>query len=108
MARDQEGLHLIAVLVVILVLGVSFVGWHVFQTNKKPATSNFTKSIVQSDEPLVLKSIGFDLDYYDPATNHAGDMEFTNVDHTLSGHNHQIWQDFGMQDTRTTDTTKKN
>jgi len=37
-----------------------------------------------------LESIGFDLDYYNPATNRAGDMEFTDVDHTLSGYIHQI------------------
>jgi|SRR3989344_621786 len=33
----------------------------------------------ETDEPpLKLKGIGMDLDYYDPATNHAGDFVFTN------------------------------
>lgn len=59
--------------------------------------------------PLLLKSIGFNLDYYDPKTNQAGDMVFTHADHDLSGHFHLIWSDFGTQDPRSpNDPTKRN
>src|SRR4051812_23495397 len=77
-------------------------------TANEPKTSA-TAATTVDDQPLMLESVGFNLDYYDPKTNRAGDMEFTNVDHDLSGHVHQIWQDFGQQDYRSpNDPTKKN
>ncbi len=56
------------------------------------------------DPPLPVKSIGFTLDYYNPATEMAGEMKFTKLklEYDL------IWQNFGTQDPRTTDPTKKN
>ena len=66
-----------------------------------------TKTV--ADQPLKLESVGFKLDYYNPATNHAGDMVFTHEDHDLSGHFHLIWSDFGTQDPRSpNDPTKTN
>lgn len=42
------------------------------------ATDQSSSSNLSSDEPpLLLKSIGFTLDTYDPATNRAGDFQFT-------------------------------
>ena len=112
MFKQQRGFATIELIVALIVLaGLLFVGLKLRKTNPKTdntATQTQSQTMAQNDEPLPLESIGFNLDYYDPTTNHAGDMEFTNVDHTLSGHIHQIWQDFGQQDTRTSDTTKKN
>src|SRR5438093_432872 len=88
----QEGFHLIPILIVIAVLAVGLVGWRVMAKNKPPAksqtqaSSNKTSTAQDSDVPLKLKSIGFNLDYYDPTTNYAGDMVFTHEDHDLSGH----------------------
>ncbi len=59
----------------------------------------------ETDTPLLLKSIGFNLDYYDKKTNMAGDIRFTkdNLFHD------QIWSDFGQQDIRSpNDPTKRN
>ncbi len=110
--RSERGFAVIELVIIIVVfVAVGFVVWKLVV--KKSSTKASTSSTVapknsQPDQPLVLESVGFDLDYYDPKTNHAGDMEFTTVDHSLSGHVHQIWQDFGEQDSRSTDPTKKN
>src|SRR6266404_6084353 len=109
--RNKNGggfahLELIVVLIVVGLIGLA--GWTVYHKQSNSPKTSQTATKAASDQPLLLESVGFNLDYYNPATNRAGDMEFTNVDHTLSGHIHQIWQDFGQQDTRTTDPTKKN
>jgi len=99
--------HIELVLLIVVLGGVGVAGWTVYHKNHLKSANPVAMAL--KDQPLALESIGFDLDYYDPATNRAGDMEFTNVDHTLSGHNHQIWQDFGQQDYRSpNDPTKKN
>ena len=52
-----------------------------------------------------MKSIGFTLDAYDPATNRAGDIVFTKTGVPFD----QIWGDFGQQDPRSPgDPTKRN
>lgn len=108
MAKKSGGFALLELIIILaVVVGLACVGLKASRAKHTPVP-NGNVARVQNDDPLPLKSIGFDLDYYNPATNRAGDMEFTNVDHTLSGHIHQIWQDFGEQDSRTTDPTKKN
>src|SRR3989344_8960841 len=53
------------------------------QKEQTSITTNNTsqpKSVVKTDTdtpPLLIKSIGVNLDYYDPATNRAGDFVFT-------------------------------
>jgi hypothetical protein len=113
MLKNQRGFaHMTFLfLFVFVTLVIGLAGWNVYKSSYKTTTTNFAKSDAgtEVDKPLVLQSIGFNLDYYDRATNRAGDMEFTRVDHTLSGHAHQIWQDFGQQDYRSpTDASKKN
>lgn len=110
--QKPRGFVLIEILIVaVFVLVIGFVVWNVYKTKHKSSTtgSKASSANTAADQPLALLSVGFNLDYYNPATNHAGDMEFTNVDHTLSGHIHQIWQDFGQQDYRSpNDPTKQN
>lgn len=106
--------HLGLVLVVVLaVTGVALAGWQVrtlqHNANRSAAGMRHGSTAAQGDQPLLLKSIGFNLDYYDPATNHAGDMVFTHEDHDLSGGFHLIFADFGTQDPRSPgDTSKRN
>jgi hypothetical protein len=64
----------------ILGAGLLFSGWYFLGVPKVPdAQSPQAKEVVRDDDapPLLLKSIGVDLDYYDPATNRAGDFVFT-------------------------------
>jgi hypothetical protein len=69
-----------------------------------PTQTAVPTEVVESSPPLMLKSIGFNLENYNSATNMAGDMKFTK----MPLHFDQIFSPFGQQDPRTTDTTKKN
>src|SRR5579871_5377855 len=107
--RGRAGFTVIELILIIVVFaGIMAAAFFVSHKHKATKSTQSSTVTVAKDVPLPLKSVGFNLDYYNPATNMAGDMEFTEVDHGLSAHIHQIWQDFGQQDTRTTDTTKKN
>ncbi len=111
--RGGSGFAHLELIIILLVAGVvGAVGFSVYHKNQTKSRGMQNAAVAAKpvvDKPLVLESVGFNLDYYDSVTNHAGDMEFTNVDHTLSGHIHQIWQDFGQQDYRyPNDPTKKN
>ncbi|HSX16242.1 MAG TPA: hypothetical protein VLF40_05600, partial [Candidatus Saccharimonadales bacterium] len=102
MLKKQTGFaHLGVVVVAVLVLAaVGFAGWRVQKAQHKSRDASAAQKQTQSDQPLLLKSIGFNLGYYDAATNHAGDMVFTHEDHDLSGGGHVIFADFGTQDFR--------
>jgi len=86
--RSEGGFHHVMLIVAIVVIGaIGFVGWKVAShKQKEPATNNSAltatsdnkaeiKSGKSSDKPI--KHIGVSLDYYDPATNKAGDFVFT-------------------------------
>ena len=100
----------------IVLVAVSFAGWRVVTKNHKSAKNHnqvaSSGSKKDADTPaglLNLNSIGFRIDSYDAATNHAGDMVFTHEDHDLSGVFNNILSDFGTQDPRSpNDTTKRN
>ena len=67
-------------------------------TSAKPAGN-------KRNSPLPIKSIGFTLEAFDPATNKAGDMMFTK----LPLFQDKIWADFGTQDPRSpNDPSKRN
>lgn len=88
---------------------------YIFSSNspRQGETSTTKQASFKKDEPPVLKSLGFNLDYYNSVTNRAGDFHFTPaLARTLSGDpNYQkfIWSDYGIQDTRSpNDPTKRN
>jgi hypothetical protein len=60
---------------VILCIGILASAWYFF-SNRNPALD---QEIGQNSDnpPLLLKSIGINLDYYDPSSNRAGDFVFT-------------------------------
>ncbi len=112
MIKSQKGFGHVAVIALALtLLTIGFVGWRVFQKNS-PSTSTANKTQKQTSgtsDLLYLKSIGWNIDNYDAATNHAGDMVFTHEDHDLSGNFNLIFADFGTQDPRSAnDPTKRN
>lgn len=55
------------------------------------STGTVTQSPSQDGPPLLLRSIGVDLDYYNATTNMAGDFRFT----TRGLQQNRIWMDFG-------------
>src|SRR3989344_6638866 len=81
----QKGFSAIfLVILVLVILVVGFLFWQSsFKSEEKPfpfiSNQNENQQISQdTDEPpLKLKSIGVNLDYYDPKTNKAGDFVFT-------------------------------
>ena len=101
--------ELVAIVVVLVVIG--FVGYKFLTMNNSRDTSQQTDTAARTEtkpvekNTIVMKSIGFKLDYYNEATNSAGDMKFTK----LPLFNDQIMGDFGQQDPRSpTDPTKRN
>ncbi len=113
--RNQSGFmvtELIIALVVLVIIGAIILKLKHQPKHQPPSSQPSTGQTSQgnqsADQPLVIKSIGFNLDYYDPATNHAGDMVFTHEDHDL-GLTHMIFSDFGIQDARSpNDPSKRN
>lgn len=106
--------HLFLFLGIVVIGVISLVGWRVLAKNQTESADNSQKATSKSNQNtssglLYLKSIGFNIDNYDAATNHAGDMVFNHEDHDLSGNNHLIFADFGTQDYRSpNDLTKRN
>ena len=108
MLRKQNGLSTVELIIVMLVLLVlAGVGWFVF--NRAPKNDSAAKQAAstpaQDSGELKIKSIGFNLGYYDPATKRAGDFLFAD----LGQYTDKIWTDFGIQDERSpNDPTKRN
>lgn len=115
---DQTGFAKIpGIILVVLIIGaIGFSGWYFWSSEQqKNGTGLFSKigATQEEDMPPKLKSIGFNLDYYDPATNRAGDFQFTReLADVLSGDpifQKLIWSDYGIQDNRSpNDPTKRN
>lgn len=109
---NTRGFGAVEVLIIIVVLmGVGFAGYKVLTKNNAKNERDQGRSSAESaaetgsDNSIVMKSIGFKLDYYDEASNRAGDMQFTKI----PLFNDQIWGDFGQQDPRSpNDPTKRN
>jgi biotin carboxyl carrier protein len=110
--NNAYGFGVIEILVVIVILlAIGFVGIKVLAGDKnkqQPSqSSSNSKPVTQKadNNAIVMKSIGFDLGYYDEATDSAGDIKFTK----LPLFNDQIMGDFGQQDPRSpNDPTKRN
>lgn len=109
---NARGFGTIEILIIILVLTlIGFAGYKVFTKNNTKIEPKQTNSSTPAEEktvdknPIVMKSIGFKLDYYNESTNSAGDIKFTK----LPLFNDQIWGDFGQQDPRSpNDPSKRN
>ncbi len=112
MKNKQKGFAAVELLIILAVLAlVAGTWWLVFnkksgQPANESATNNTkTADDTKKDEITKLKSIGFNLDYYDPATKRAGDFKFQ----SLGKYTDLIWVDFGIQDSRSpNDPTKRN
>lgn len=107
MRSKQKGFSAVELVIVVLVVGaLAAAGWFVLGRSHKNSTANNpSSSQTATSAGPKLKSIGFNLGYYDPTTKRAGDFLFTDP-----GQNHtKLWEDFGQQDPRSpNDPTKTN
>ena len=104
MGRTQAGFAL--VFEIILVVAVVAVAATVFvlRIHKSTHSTGGTTASVSSNPPLKLKSIGFDLDYYNPATGMAGDIKFEHYNFFAD----EIVGIFGQHDPRSQDPAVRN
>jgi biotin carboxyl carrier protein len=115
-AHKQQGFsHVLLMVVVVVVLGVAgFALFKVMKSEQNAGTSNSTDADgSNSDGPAPLKNIGFNLGPYDPATQRAGDVLFSqDLARALTSdpiYQKMIWADYGLQDIRSpNDPTKRN
>lgn len=77
MKKRQGGFGAIGIILLVIVLGMaSYTAFRVYQAqNSKITAENAEQKAAGS--AVKMKSIGFNLDYYNPETNKAGDIEFT-------------------------------
>src|SRR3990167_908128 len=88
---SQKGFALIeALIIVIIIVAIGGVGFFVLGKDKAapdsssketPATSSDAQEVAKKKE-VKIKHLGVNLDYYDSATNKAGDFEFTKAKFT--------------------------
>ena len=77
MKRKQSGFGVIGIILLVAVLGMaSYTGFRVYQAQNTKITAQNAEDKAASSS-VKMKSIGFNLDYYNPATNKAGDIRFT-------------------------------
>lgn len=108
---NTQGFGIVELLIItVIIIAIGFVGFKVLSNPKhkdedsRVGTTTNTQAKTNGNS-VVMKSIGFKLDYYNEATNSAGDIKFTK----LPLFNDQIMGDFGQQDPRSpNDATKRN
>ncbi len=83
---QHQGGFAVLELVIIVVIVAAIVGIVSFGMNKKDNKSVSTKKVAQESKNSAakIKHIGVDLDYYNPATNRAGDFMFTKANMTFN------------------------
>lgn len=87
MKNRQSGSSLVVVVLALCLLGVaSYTAFRVYQAQQKPSNK------------VAIKNIGFNLDYYNPATNMAGDLKFTKFVWP-EGTSGTIFAEYGRQNT---------
>ncbi len=111
MNKNQNGFsHVLVLVILVLLIGIGFAGFRVFsnQGSSKPAGAKTEGSTKQSQNnkvseeeapPVLAKNIGFNFDFYDPATKRAGDFVFANIpalSDPISGNS--MWHDYGVKD----------
>jgi prepilin-type N-terminal cleavage/methylation domain-containing protein len=76
--QKQNGFALVEVIIVIIVIAViGGAGYFILEKNKDTqATSSNAQEVAKKSE-VKIKHLGVNLDTYNPATNKAGDFEFT-------------------------------
>lgn len=80
MKRKQLGFGIVEIIILIAVLAlIGFIGYYVYNANFGSGSRDGSGEAQESAQSSSnkIKHLGVNLDYYDPATNKAGDFEFT-------------------------------
>lgn len=107
MDKNQNGFSIVEVVIIVVVIGIiGVLGFTFFKMNgaqnsDSSSNSQQEESGAESDDrpPMLAKNIGFNFDYYDPATKSAGDLVFSKLpamQDPLVGN--QLWMDYGVAD----------
>jgi biotin carboxyl carrier protein len=110
--KNERGFGVIGILIVLVILLI--IGFAIYKViTHKNSMNHINQNNIgtqandnsTNNQSVVMKSIGFNLGYYNETTNSAGDLKFTK----LPLFNDQIMGDFGQQDPRTpNDPSKRN
>jgi biotin carboxyl carrier protein len=75
---NQSGIaHVLLFVLLAIVIGVvGYSAFRVYESKQSNVTSENAQQKAE-ESPVKIKSLGINLDYYDPTTNKAGDLEFT-------------------------------
>lgn len=96
MKQNQQGFaHVVAVLFLLVILAVGGVGYFVYTSNSEEPQQTSTdnvQDVTQQSEPKI-KHLGVNLEYYNTATNKAGDFTFTKEDMSFN----MLFMNYGYQ-----------
>lgn len=88
---NQSGAaHLILVIVIVLAAVGGFAYWRISQIQNE--SSDDTSASTPSDSSARIKHLGIDLDYYDSATQTAGDIKFIKLPTSEGGVDSVFWE----------------
>jgi len=102
MRKNQSGFsHIILVVILAVIVGV--VGYSAFRLVQSKNSTYTTENAEAKAEasPVKIKSLGFNLDYYNPDTGKAGDVKFTKFVFP-EGSFGAIFSEYGRQDVANT------
>ncbi|MDQ5972609.1 MAG: Peptidase protein [Patescibacteria group bacterium] len=92
--QKQSGFALIEALIIVVILAViGGAGYFILNKNKDTKVTSSNGQEVASKSEAKIKHLGVNLDYYDPATNKAGDFMFTKEDISFN----RLFFDFGYE-----------
>lgn len=101
MKNRQSGSSLISLILIIIVVGMlGYTGFRVYQAQTSKITEQNAEEKALKSE-VKIKHIGFNLDYYNPQTNMAGDIKFTKFAWP-EGSFGAIFSEFGRKDVANT------
>lgn len=96
MHKRQDGFAPIFILVFVLIIAIgAFAFWRITTKKSESPNASNTDSKVASTSGKI-KHLGINLDYYDPATNKAGDIEFMKLP-AVEGGLESVFMEYGRQ-----------
>lgn len=79
--HTQRGFTLVEIVIVVIVIAIAgAVGYLAYNKFSSSESNNTDTKSTSSKSEVKIKHLGVNLDYYDPATNKAGDFAFTKAD----------------------------